>query len=100
MSAPFTAGIWTVKPGHADEFIAAWSGLADWTKANVQGAGWAKLLRDLDDPNRFVSVGVWESLEAIEAWRANDGWSSRVGPIKELLVGFEAITLDAAVEVD
>ena len=100
MASPYTVGIWTAKPGRADEFVAAWTEFATWTKSAVQGTTWVKLLRDRDDPNRFVSVGPWDSLESIEAWRANEGWAERVGRIKELLAGFEAITLDAAVEID
>jgi heme-degrading monooxygenase HmoA len=98
MTGPYTVGIWTAKPGQADAFIDAWSEFADWTKATVPGTSWATLLRDKEDPNRFVSVGPWESLEAIDTWRANQGWTERVGRIKEL-VDFQTMTLDVAVEI-
>lgn len=97
---PYTQGVWKVKPGHADDFVAAWKDFAEWSSANAAGAGWAKLLRDRADENRFVSIGPWESLEAIDRWRALDGWKTRVGRIRELLEGFEALTLDAVVEID
>lgn len=97
---PYSQGVWRVKTGRADEFVAAWKEFAEWTSANAPGAGWAKLLRDRADENRFVSIGPWESLEAIDRWRALDGWKARIGGIRELLDGFEAFTLDVAVEVD
>jgi heme-degrading monooxygenase HmoA len=98
MATPYTQGIWTVKPGRSEEFIAAWAEFADWTSQNAAGAGQAKLLRDRDDPDRFISIGPWESLEAIEAWRKLEGWGSRVAKIRDLLDGFEAFTLEVVVE--
>lgn len=98
MSVPYTHGVWQVQPGRADEFLAAWSEFADWTEANAAGAGWVKLLRDLDDPDRFVTVGPWASLEAIEAWRALPGWRERVSAIRGLLADFRPSTLELIVE--
>ncbi len=95
---PYTHGIWQVKPGHADEFVSAWTEFADWTIAHAHGTGWGKLLRDADDPNRFFTFGPWESLEAIEAWRAMDGWKERVGGIRSLLDDFKPSTLEVVVE--
>ncbi len=60
------------------DFVAAWFEFADWTLANVEGAGRGTLLRDLAD-DHFVSVGPWDNLEAIENWRSLPGWSERVG---------------------
>jgi heme-degrading monooxygenase HmoA len=97
--APYTYGIWQVKPGRADEFAAAWAELAEWTTENVPGARWAKLLRDTQDENRFISFGPWESLDAIAAWRELDGFRERVGRVRELLESFEPFTLEPVVEV-
>jgi hypothetical protein len=49
--------------------------------------------------NRFFSFGPWESLEAIEAWRASAGFQERVGDFQELLESFEPYTLDLAAEI-
>jgi heme-degrading monooxygenase HmoA len=96
---PYTSGIWRVKPGRADEFVAAWTEIAEWTKENVAGADSAILLRDIEDENRFVSFGPWESREAIDAWRELEGFRERVGRIRELLEGFEPFTLESVAEV-
>ena len=98
MAVPYTHGIWQVKPGRADEFVAAWTELAEWSLRDAEGAMWAKLLRDTGDEHRFVSLGPWESLAAIESWRELDGWKDRVGRIRELLVSFEPATLDLVAE--
>ncbi len=96
----FTHGRWTVKPGREDEFVAAWSEFAAWSKKDVAGAVWAILLRDQQQRNVFISVGPWETPAAVEAWRANEGFRARVGHIHELLEGFEAMTLDPVVRLD
>jgi heme-degrading monooxygenase HmoA len=99
MATPYTLGVWQVKPGNAEEFIAAWVELAEWTKENVDGARWAKLVRDTDDEDRFVSFGPWENFEAIEAWRELDGFQERVGRIRQLLESFEPFTLESAADI-
>jgi len=98
MGVPYTHGIWRVKPGRAEEFVAAWTEFAEWTVEHVEGAGWGKLLRDREDDHRFISIGPWASLEAIEAWRSLDGWSERVARFRELLETFEPSTLEPVAE--
>ena len=100
MGHPYTHGIWTVTPGHEDDFIAAWSEFAEWTKDEIAGSSWAALLRDRELPNRFISIGPWESLDAIEAWRAEPGWSARVQALREHLDSFEPSTLDPVRELE
>ncbi len=51
------AGLWQVQPGRADNFVTAWTQSAEWTDANVPDAIGARLLRDLADDHRFVSIG-------------------------------------------
>ncbi len=97
---PYTSGVWKVKAGHAEEFVAAWTEFAEWTKAHAPGAGWAKLLRDASDENRFVTFGPWDSVEAIAAWRALDGWKDRITKLRDLLVSFEALTLALVAEIE
>lgn len=98
MSQPYTSGIWTVKPGSEEQFIAGWSELAAWTGREVPGSMWAKLLRDTGTPNRFISFGPWQSLDAIEAWRSHPGFRERVQGIRELLESFEPSTLELVAE--
>ena len=80
--------------------MAAWTELAEWTGREVPGSSWAKLLRDSRAPNRFISFGPWETLEAIEGWRALDGWQERVRGLRDLLDGFEPSTLELIAELE
>lgn len=95
----YTLGDWKVKEGHADEFVAAWREFAEWSLANAPGAIWAKLLRDTENDHRFVSIGPWTSIDAIDGWRQLDGWAERIGRIRQLLIDFTPGTLDPVVEV-
>jgi hypothetical protein len=39
MGQPYTHGMWTVKPGHEEQFLTAWSELADSSRSlNSQSA--------------------------------------------------------------
>jgi heme-degrading monooxygenase HmoA len=91
----YTLGIWTVKPGHEDEFVTAWHEFAEQTSAEFPGAT-ATLLRDRDQANRFISFGPWESLEQIARWRASDMFVNALGSIRPLLEDFSAHTMDVA----
>ena len=99
MGQPYTLGNWVAKPGREEEFVAAWRELADWTTSEIGGKPSAKLLRDMADPRRFVSFGPWDSLEAIDAWRALPGFRERVSGIREFLESFEPRTLELVAKV-
>jgi heme-degrading monooxygenase HmoA len=93
MSAPYTHTSWIVKPGREDEFVERWSDWADWSHREGLEAH-ALLLRDADHPERFVSFGPWESLQAIRNWRALAGYQERVARLREVVDEFEPRTLE------
>jgi len=99
MGQPYTLGNWVAKPGREEEFVAAWQELADWTRGEFGERSSAKLLRDMADPRRFVSFGPWDSLEAIDAWRALPGFKEGVSRIREFLESFEPVTLEVVAAV-
>lgn len=95
----YTLGHWTVQTGREDEFVAAWHDLAEWTVANVSGSAWAKLLRDRDDPQRFISFGPWRDEGSVAAWRQHPGFQERVGAIRALVEDFTPHTMTLAAEI-
>jgi heme-degrading monooxygenase HmoA len=95
----YTLGIWTVKNGREADFVDAWRNVADRTKSDFPEET-ATLLRDRDQPNRFISFGPWESLEQIEHWRSSETFTQGVGAIRPMLDDFEAHTMDLAAEID
>jgi heme-degrading monooxygenase HmoA len=96
----YTHGVWVVRSGREEEFVARWRELAEWTAANVPGAGIARLLQDMEHPGRFISVGPWESREAVASWRSLLGFQERLGRLRELLETFSMATLALRAEVE
>jgi len=97
MSKTYTHSTWRVKPGLEDEFVRRWEELADWS--GLQGlTARAKLLRDTDDPSRFVSFGPWGSMDAVRRWRGASGFHERIARLQEVLVDFDPRTLELVSE--
>ena len=86
-------GIWTVKAGREDDFVDAWRAMARLGQEEFEAVERARLLRDRERPNVFVSFGPSPSIEEIDRFR--EAMGSRFDAIEEeLLVSFEATTLD------
>jgi quinol monooxygenase YgiN len=98
MSDVWAQGVWMVKEGRAEEFVAAWRDFAEWS-ARVHGPATAWLLRDRDRPSEFVSIGPWPSDAAIAAWRGDPAFGERIAAVRALVDGFQARTLDPAVAI-
>jgi heme-degrading monooxygenase HmoA len=94
----YTLGVWRVKPGCEDDFVASWDALAQWTLDrgfDTHGT----LVRDRSDPQRFVSFGPWRSVEDTERWRAEPEFQERVARLEALLESFEPGTYDVVMRV-
>src|SRR5438105_11163755 len=95
----YTLGIWTVKTGREGDVVHAWQELANRTKSDFPEET-ATLLRDRDQPNRFISFGPWDSLEEIEQWQSSDTFKQGVGTLGGMLDDFVAHTMDLAAEIE
>ena len=97
MSRFYTHTAWRVKPGHEQEFVAAWEEWARWSA--LQGLrSSARLLRDVDDPGRFLSFGPWEDLETVRRWRSLPGFQERIARLQAAVESFEPRTLEQVAE--
>lgn len=96
MGQPYSSGVWIAKPGREEEFVAAWREFAEWSSATGGGRGWTKLLRDREQPTRFVSLGRWDSSDAEEAGGLT---AERLSHVRELVDHLERSTLDEVGEV-
>jgi heme-degrading monooxygenase HmoA len=99
MSQPYAYGVWIVRPGREQEFAAGWREFAEWTAANVPGAGIGRLFQDENQPHRFISIWAWDDGAAIAAWRSQLGYQERIGKLREMLETFTPADLDLRVEV-
>lgn len=93
MEIHYTHTTWHVKEGCEEEFVLCWSDWAEWSHREGL-AEVALLLRDVEDPRRFVSFGPWESVAAIAGWRALPGYQERVERLGSVVDGFEPCTLE------
>ncbi len=90
MASAWTHGVWTVKPGREDEFVAGWRELVP---IGIElGSGEPVLLRDRERPNVFLSFGPWPNLETIERFRGEI--APHVGGMRALLEDIDLFTLD------
>ncbi len=96
MTTPYSMGEWYVKEGREEEFIELWQRFANWTVQRVHGSTWATLLRDLEDPRRFVSFGPWTAQEAIDAWQEMPEAREHLAALRELVEWFKSHTLELA----
>jgi hypothetical protein len=92
MATIWTHGIWTVKPGREDEFVAGWRALAREAVAEFDPPGTPHLMRDRERPNVFRSFGPWDDPEKVERFRAFI--QPHLQGIGELTESIEIFTLD------
>jgi heme-degrading monooxygenase HmoA len=97
MAQTYTETAWVVKPGQEDEFVRRWQDWAEWTALQGLTAS-AKLLRDVEQPNRFLSFGPWESADKVRRWRSAEGFQERIGRLQEVLESFEPRTFEQVAE--
>jgi heme-degrading monooxygenase HmoA len=98
MGRPYTSGVWTVKVGREEDFVTRWTALAEWASKEFPSAGRPTLLRDMDEPRRFVSFGAWDDMEQIEGFRHNAEFARHVTRIREALDDFAPVTYEAVIE--
>lgn len=94
----YTLGVWRVKPGEEEAFVAAWDALGQWTLErgfDTHGT----LVRDRDDPTRFVSFGPWRSAEDAERWRSDPGFAEHFAALERHLDSFEPGTYDVVMRI-
>jgi heme-degrading monooxygenase HmoA len=84
----FTTGRWTVSPENREAFVDAWSEFAGWASAKP-GAGTLTLMRDLDDPELFISIGDWETVDAIRGWKGSPEFRERIAHVLQYVSEFD-----------
>ena len=94
-----TTGIWVVKEGREDEFVKRWEESAGNLSLEFPDVRF-RLLRDREDPRRFVSLGEgWRNLEQVEAARSLPSFQDATAAIWRVLDSGDMSTLELAVEV-
>ena len=82
MAETYTSGIWRVKQGEEDEFVAAWRDFVTWA-STWDGSGTFRLVRDVDDASLYMSFAPWESFDAQATWKADPEFRERIGRVRQ-----------------
>ena len=98
MAETYTSGHWLVKPGEEDAFVQAWTEFVEWG-SGFSGSGTFRLIRDLETPQRYLSLAPWESFEAQRAWKEDPEFRERLGRVRAHCDEFEPSTFELSAEV-
>jgi heme-degrading monooxygenase HmoA len=80
----YTHVTWHVKPGQAEEFLAAWNTLGDLFSTLPNPPIEVTLIRRADDPTIFHSIGSWRSLADAQEVTESPAAIDAVARISEL----------------
>lgn len=98
MAETYTSGSWTVRQGEEDAFVAAWEHFARWAKT-MPGCGTLRLVRDTDDPGRFLSFAPWETFEAQRSWKETPEFRERMSTVQQHVEQFVPSTYELVAEI-
>ncbi|MFC7446350.1 antibiotic biosynthesis monooxygenase family protein [Rhodococcus daqingensis] len=95
----WASGNWRVADGKADEFVERWAEFLTWSKEANDGFLSARLIRDRQDPNHFVSFAAWRDPESMDAWKAQPGFAERFSSCRELCADMQGGNYELACAV-
>src|SRR2546423_7179140 len=93
MEKPYTHTTWRVRAGSEVEFVRRWSEWVDWSHREGLEAP-ALPLRDLENPQAFISFGPRANMAAVRSWRALAGYQERGARLSEGLDSLDPRTLE------
>ena len=95
----YTSGDWVVKKGREEDFARRWQTSVDHLSLQFPGITF-RLLRDVDNPQRFVSVdGAWRNAEQIAVARSHPSYQEAMTEVEKLLESGELSTFELVAEV-
>lgn len=95
----YTSGVWVVKKGHEDEFTRRWQESVDKLALRYPDITF-RLLRDVDDPRRFVSIGgAWRNAEQIAAARSEPSYVQAMEDLEGILESGSISVFELAAEI-
>jgi heme-degrading monooxygenase HmoA len=98
MTETYTSGTWIVKPGEEDSFVEEWTQFVNWA-SSFPGSGTFRLVRDLEQPNRYLSFAPWESFDAQQAWKEQPEFRDRIMRVRSHCEEFQPSTHELVTRV-
>ena len=88
----FTYGRFEVDPANEEAFVAAWSEFAARVSERPANHG-IRLVRDVRNPGRFLSLGLWDDANAIAEWKSAAEFKERLRGVVSQAKEFEPTEL-------
>jgi heme-degrading monooxygenase HmoA len=88
-----------VSSENRDAFAEAWAAFAAWASTKP-GVGRMMLAHDVDEPELFISVGEWQSIDAIRSWKSSPEFRERIGQVLQYVSEFESKNLELVVTAE
>ena len=98
MTTTYTSGTWLVREGEEQQFVAAWEEFVR-SAAGQEGSRSFWLVRDTENPRRFMSFAPWDSFEAQHAWKQTSGFSEGMARVRQHVEEFTPSVWELAAEV-
>jgi len=95
----YTNGTWTVKDGEHDAFVEEWTSFVNWGKTHA-GAGTFRLVRNVDEPQRYMSFADWESFDAQKAWKSEPEFKERIGRVRSHCTEFQPLVYELVTRIE
>jgi heme-degrading monooxygenase HmoA len=92
MTELYTQGVWKPSRGKEEAFVEAWATFARWA-SGMPGAGTLRLVRDVRNWDRFVSLGTWDNADAVRAWKSDPDFRERIARVLQHVDEFEPTEL-------
>ncbi len=99
MPETYSSGMWLVNAGEEDDFVRAWREFAAWARTQP-GCGTLRLVRDVDEPARYMSFAPWESFEVQRAWKESDGFRDGMARVRQHVREFTPSVFELVTQVD
>jgi heme-degrading monooxygenase HmoA len=94
----YTSGVWIVKDGEEEDFVREWADFVGWAN-DFAGSGTFRLVRDLDQPRRYMSFAPWDSFDAQETWKEQPEFRERLLRVRRHCEDFRPSTLELVTQV-
>jgi heme-degrading monooxygenase HmoA len=93
MTTVYTSGTWQPNPGSEEAFVEAWEEFATWA-SSMPGARSLRLVRDLTSPERFQSIGDWQNIDQVRAWKSSPEFRERIAHVLQHVSDFKPTELE------
>ncbi|MGH2711834.1 MAG: antibiotic biosynthesis monooxygenase family protein [Actinomycetota bacterium] len=95
----YASGNWVVKEGSEEDFITRWKDWLTTSASKAPGFGSATLIRDILNPNHFISLSTWDDAKMRDTWKNSSEFAEGMARVRELTDSFSGGDYVVAIRV-